>query len=153
MLLVLDDVWELEHASALDVVGRTSRLLVTTRNREILVGLGAEELQLDVLSPEQSRALLADWAGEVPDALPPIADEVAEACGHLPLALAMIGAMVRLRPTVWPDALERLERADLDKIRQQFPDYPYPDLLRALEVSVEAAVGTNASSGNTASSA
>ncbi len=138
VLLVLDDVWELEHASALDVVGPSSRLLVTTRNREILVGLGADELQLDVLAPHQSRALLALWAGESTGDLPAIADEVAEACGHMPLALAMIGAMVRLRPTAWEDALERLRRADLDKIRRQFPDYPYPDLLRALEVGVEA---------------
>ncbi len=138
VLLVLDDVWELEHASALDVGGPSSRLLVTTRNREILVGLGADELQLDVLAPQQSRALLALWARASPGALPAIADEVAGACGHLPLALAMIGAMVRLRPTVWEDALERLRRADLDKIRRQFPDYPYPDLLRALAVSVEA---------------
>ena len=138
MLLVLDDVWELDHASALDIVGPLSRLLVTTRNREILVGLGADELQLDLLAPRQSRALLALWARESPGDLPAIADEIAEACGHLPLALAMIGAMVRLRPTAWEDALERLHRADLDKIRRQFPDYPYSDLLCALEVSVEA---------------
>lgn len=50
----------------------------------------------------------------------------------------MIGAMVRLEPTAWGDALERLEAADLGKIRQDFPDYPYPDLLRALAVGVEA---------------
>src|SRR5262249_43562828 len=36
------------------------------------------------------------------------------------------------------DALDRLKRADLKKIRREFPDYPYHDLLRALEVSVEA---------------
>lgn len=138
ILLVLDDVWDLQHAVAFDVMGAAGRLLVTTRNREILVGLGAEEIQLDVLSPDQSRALLADWAEESPEDLPPTADQVAKECGYLPLALAMIGAMVRLRPTAWPDALKRLRRADLAKIRRQFPDYPYPDLLRALDVSVEA---------------
>ncbi len=138
LLLVLDDVWAARHAWFLDVVGPAGRLLVTTRNREVLVALGAEELQIEVLNPEQARSLLADWADQPASELPEIADRVAEACGYLPLALAMIGAMVRLEPTAWGDALERLERADLDKIRQDFPGYPYPDLLRTLEVSVKA---------------
>lgn len=34
--------------------------------------------------------------------------------------------------------LQRLQRADLDKIRQQFPDYEYSDLLKMLQVSVDA---------------
>ena len=51
----------------------------------------------------------------------------------------MIGAMVRSdpRPTAWPDALTRLKRADLEKIKRAFPGYPYTDLLRAIDVSVE----------------
>jgi hypothetical protein len=53
------------------------------------------------------------------------------------LALAMIGAMIRLRPTAWKDALSRLQRADLGAIKRAFPGYPYPNLLRAIEVSVE----------------
>ncbi len=137
-LLVLDDVWDVDHASFLDVVGPGGRLLITTRNREILVGLDARECPIEVLAPEQARALLADWAGKAPEELPELAGHVSEACGRLPLALAMIGATVRLRPTAWRDALERLERADLDKIRRSHPDYPYPDLLRAIGISVEA---------------
>jgi hypothetical protein len=50
----------------------------------------------------------------------------------------MIGAMIRLRSTGWNDALTRLKRADLATIKRAFPGYPYPDLLRAIEVSVEA---------------
>ena len=137
-LLVLDDIWQLDTAKALDVVGPRGRLLITTRDAEILVGLGAEEHRVDVLSPEQALILLASWAGlEVRD-LPSFAAEIARECGYLPLALAMVGAMVRLRPIGWADALERLKHAALGKIRRNFPDYPYPDLLRALEVSVEA---------------
>ena len=138
ILLVLDDVWVLRHASMLDVVGDAGRLLITTRNREVLAGLGAEEHRIELLSREQARVLLADWAGMSADELPTIAEDVARECGHLPLALSMIGAMARLEPTAWEDALTRLRRADLDRIRQDFPNYPYPDLLRALEVSVQA---------------
>ncbi|GAH05819.1 unnamed protein product, partial [marine sediment metagenome] len=45
--------------------------------------------------------------------------------------------MVQLRPTAWPDALELLRSRDLEEFRRAFPDYPYPDLLRAIAVSVD----------------
>src|SRR3954452_10753506 len=48
-------------------------------------------------------------------------------------------AMLRGKPrTYWRRVLEHLCNADLEKIRVQFPDYPYPDLLRAIQVSVNA---------------
>ena len=137
-LVVVDDAWTIDHADAFSVTAPPARLLITTRNNEVLVGLGAEEHRVDVLSPSDALKMLAEWVGEKsPDKLPPEAAEVAKECGYLPLALAMIGAMIRLRPTAWKDALARLQRADLGAIKRNFPGYPYPDLLRAIEVSVE----------------
>lgn len=136
ILLVLDDLWEIDPVEHLDVVGERGRLLVTTRNQEVLVSLGARDHRLEVPSLEQALGLLASCAGLTVRTLPAIAERVAEECGRLPLALAMIGSMVRLRPDAWADALDRLERADLDKIRQRFPGYPHPNLLRAIEVSI-----------------
>ena len=137
-LVVVDDAWTIDHADAFSVTAPPARLLITTRNNEVLVGLGAEEHRVDVLSPSDALKMLAEWVGEKsPDKLPPEAAEVAKECGYLPLALAMIGAMIRLRPTAWKDALGRLQRADLGAIKRAFPGYPYPDLLRAIEVSVE----------------
>jgi hypothetical protein len=84
--------------------------------------------------------MLAEWVGEKsPDKLPPEAAKVAKECGYLPLALAMIGAMIRLRPTAWKDALGRLHRADLEAVKRNFTGYPYPDpdLFRVIEVSIE----------------
>jgi WD40 repeat protein len=138
VLVVLDDVWSSEDAAALDGVGARGRLLLTTRDADVLVGLGAAEHNVDVLSPDQAQILLADWAGQEVRELPVVAHEVARECGYLPLALALIGAMVRHRPGGWDDALSRLRRAELDKFRRSFPGYPYPDLLRAIAVSVEA---------------
>ena len=138
ILLVLDDIWNLADAEALDIVGPEGRLLLTTRDQEILVRMGAAEVRVEILDTEEALTFLADWAGQNRASLPEVAAKVAKECGYLPLALAMIGAMVRLRPTAWEDALARLQRADLEKIRGQFPDYPYPDLLRALAVSVDA---------------
>ena len=40
-LLVVDDVWMIDDADALSVTAPPSRLLITTRNNEVLVGLGA----------------------------------------------------------------------------------------------------------------
>ena len=137
-LLILDDVWDVNHAEALRVVSAPGRLLVTTRKREVLVSLGANECLVDVLKPEAAQRMLAEWAGEAdPARLPPVAADVARECGYLPLALAMIGAMVKLRPTVWADALKLLQACDLEEFRKAFPDYPYPDLLRAIAVGVD----------------
>jgi predicted nucleotide-binding protein len=151
-LLVVDDVWTVAHAGAFSVTVPPARLLITTRNDDVLVGFDAEEHRVDVLSPSDALKMLADWVGQQsPDKLPTEAAEVARECGYLPLALAMIGAMIRSKPSsgptsallAWKDALTRLRRADLGAIKMAFPDYPYPDLLRAIEVSVEASQETD----------
>ncbi|MBD2205990.1 NB-ARC domain-containing protein, partial [Calothrix sp. FACHB-168] len=198
-LLILDDIWRLDDATAFDVLGERCQMLITTRDGAIVTGLGGEEYQLAVLGEQQALELLADWANQ-PEILHPtpnpspqagrgtenVADsavqtgrgkdnigisqssfptsretdissypsslagrggaagvglilQVARECGYLPLALAMVGAMMRGKPANrWQNILEKLRSADLEKIKQQFPDYPYPDLLKALAVSVEA---------------
>ncbi|WP_200907187.1 NB-ARC domain-containing protein, partial [Ardenticatena maritima] len=139
-LVILDDVWELPHAEAfpLDLEGMRARFLLTTRNAEILQALQAQPFTLDVLTEEQALALLAAWAGQQVEDLPPAAREVATECGYLPLAMAMVGAFVRQNPESWERALRRLRKADLEKLRRLFPGYEHPTLLAALEVSVAA---------------
>ena len=145
-LVVLDDVWTIDHADAFSVTALPARLIITTRNNEVLVGLGAEEHSMEVLSPSDALKMLAEWVDQKsPDTLPVEAAEVAKECGYLPLALAMIGAMIRSKPSsgpasaslAWKDALTRLRRADLGALKKAFPNYPWPDLLQAIEVSVE----------------
>ena len=140
-MVVVDDAWTIDHADAFSVTAPPARLLITTRNNEVLVGIGAEEHRVDVLSLSDALKMLAEWVGQKsPDKLPPEAAEVAKECGYLPLALAMIGAMIRLqRPAGMEGRLTRLQRADLESDQAMpFRGYPYPDLLRAIEVSVEA---------------
>ncbi|MBD2463051.1 TIR domain-containing protein [Oscillatoria sp. FACHB-1407] len=137
-LLILDDIWQLEQADAFDVLGQRCRMVVTTRDRGLLTAIGAVEYPLDVLSAEQSLLLLAQWADQAVETLPDQAHETAKECGYLPLALSMAGAMVRGKPDRWDNVLSRLRSADLEKIRQEFPGYPYPNLLRSLTVSVDA---------------
>ncbi len=137
-LVILDDVWEAEHAEAFPVPDGRTRLLITTRNADVLRTLGAQTFSLDVLTEEQALRLLADWAGQRVEDLPPAARQVARECGYLPLALAMVGAFVRQNPESWERALRRLQQADLEKLRRLFPSYEHPTLLAALEVSVQA---------------
>ena len=137
-LLILDDVWQIEHAAAFEGLGANSKLLVTTRNAQLMTALGATAHALDLLEDGQAIALLASWAQQAVADLPPAATQVMRECGHLPLALAMVGAMVQGKPDRWENVLHKLRSADLAKIRQQFPGYPYADLLKTIQVSVEA---------------
>jgi hypothetical protein len=141
-LLVLDDVWDLAQAAPFvhATTGTRSRVLVTTRDASLVRSLEAASCPVDVLDPRAASELLAAWSGTARDQLPAVAVEIIDECGHLPLAIAMIGAMVAGRPADrWQDALERLRHADLDRIRHDFPQYrDKPNLLAAMQVSVDA---------------
>jgi len=138
-LLILDDVWQMHHAAAFDVLGDNCQLLLTTRDAELITGFGAQGHEVGLLTEGQALGLLAQWAGEHLETLPPEAAEVARECGYLPLAVAISGAMVAGKgANRWQNVLHKLQTADLEKLSQQFPDYPYPTLFKAIQVSVEA---------------
>jgi WD40 repeat protein len=136
-LVVLDDVWDAAHAEPLiRSLGSRCRLLITTRDAGIAASLGAHEHRVDLLSEEGALRLLADWAERPLASLPGEARAVARECGNLPLALALCGAMAR-DDGGWTDILEALREADLAFITRKLPNYLYPDVLRALKVSVD----------------
>ena len=137
-LIILDDVWKIEHLDSFDVLGPSCGMLITTRDHEVAKGLGAEEYQVDLLNDTDALNLLSEWSGQRTEELPSEAIEMVRMCGNLPLALAMIGAMVSEDRIGWRSALHRLKQPNLQKIQKQFPHYPYPNLLRAIEASVNA---------------
>lgn len=103
VLVILDDVWTVDHADAFCVTVPPARLLITTRNAEVVVGLGAEEHGVNVLSSGDSLTLLAGWAGKLdPNELPPQATEIAN---DVVACLWPWRSMARLRPGGWDDAL------------------------------------------------
>ena len=76
--------------------------------------------------------------GSIPASAPPEAVTIVRKCGALPLALAMIGGMVRNglakgRSDAWATAVRRLQEARLDVIRQPLENYRYDALERAIE--------------------
>ena len=141
-LVVLDNVWFAEQAHPFTrALGRRCQMLVTTRDAELAGQLKAELCSLALLSLDDSRRLLADWVKSTPEALPEEANRVAEECGRLPFALALAGAMAAAG-TAWPDLLAALRNADLAFVRKEFPDYPYSDLLRAQQASLDVLQGS-----------
>jgi WD40 repeat protein len=137
-LLVLDDVWEVGVAEALHTAaGKNVRILLTGRKRRLFASAGVHEVAVDELTKDEALDLLAGWTGVPREKLPAEAGPIADECGCLPLALAMIGATIRRQSDRWSYALERLRRADLSKIKRKLPDYEYETLDRAMLVSFE----------------
>jgi WD40 repeat protein len=142
-LIVLDDLWNVAHATPfINALGPRCRLLLTTRDGSLVTALGAVEHSLDVLTDAAALQLLANWCDQDVGSLPSEAVSVASECGNLPLALVLCGAMAR-DGTPWSDMLEALEGADLTFIEGEIPNYPYPDVLKALKVSVDALAKEN----------
>ncbi len=139
-LLVLNDVWDSTPVYQFQPSedARFCRLLFTTRNDEISASVGARSQPLDILDNQQSRRLLASYAAMKDRELPQEAAGILNECHGLPLALAMIGALLRNKPRQrWADVLDSLRNANLDGIKLKFPNYPYPSLVAALETSVD----------------
>jgi WD40 repeat protein len=137
-LLVLDDVWQLDHAHALNVIGEHGRLLITTRDREVLYALGASVHTLDLLAPADALTLLANWSGQTATELPPEAAELAKECGYLPLALALIGAQARSGAR-WRDLLQALRDGDF-----AFLDYANASVFNSMQLGIKALSQTEA---------
>ena len=136
-LVILDDVWKHEHLRDFDLHVPESALLVTTRDSAVL-GQSAlvRPVRVPVLAPGAARRLLAGWARQDPSCLPGEAQEVANQCDGLPLALAIAGAMVAGEHS-WGYVCESIRNAALDELEFSFIDYQeYKNLFRVLDASV-----------------
>ena len=109
VLLVVDDVWESEHAIHFKVGGSRCQMLITTRRADVADEVGAELHLMDVMTPEQSLELLANrlekTALEEPERKEALL--LAEAVGRLPLALDLVASRVK-DGTSWKDLYEAL---------------------------------------------
>ena len=138
VLLVLDDVWQSSDAQTFDVIGPRCRMLVTTRDAGILHALHGELVPVSLFTEPEALQLLADAVGCGRSALPPEALEVVRECGCLPLAVALSGGMAKKRGGDFHNVLERLRRADLDKIADRASiNEQHSSIWRAMQASVE----------------
>jgi hypothetical protein len=98
LLVLLDNVRD--EAQVRPLLGRTTQSQVIVTSRARLLGLdGTHRIDLEALPRPDSLALLAALAGADRLALEPgTADELADLCGDLPLAINILGRMIAARP-------------------------------------------------------
>jgi DNA-binding SARP family transcriptional activator/tetratricopeptide (TPR) repeat protein len=115
LLVVADNVHSADQVRPLLPASPGCLALVTSRDR--LDGLvareGAHRLSIDVFAPGESTALLVAMLGaDRVAAEPAAAAELAELCGHLPLALRITAAHLMGRPSLSIAGQVRALRAD-----------------------------------------
>ncbi|MFF5225787.1 NB-ARC domain-containing protein [Dactylosporangium sp. NPDC000521] len=111
LLIVLDDAADAAQVTQLLPGASASLVIVTSRRR--LAGLdGVRPVSLDVLTPAESHRLITGVVGARAAADPAATADVADLCGHLPLALRLAAARLAHRPS-WSvaDLADRLRRA------------------------------------------
>ncbi|HEX8981384.1 MAG TPA: NB-ARC domain-containing protein [Ktedonobacterales bacterium] len=97
ILLVIDDVWSIEHFVSLKVGGPNCLYLVTTRAPSIAAEIASSAaIHVEELSPADGCALLARLAPLAVTAEPQSAAELVQAVGALPLALTVMGNHLRI---------------------------------------------------------
>ncbi|KAK3417842.1 hypothetical protein EUGRSUZ_H03827 [Eucalyptus grandis] len=135
VLLLLDDVHEKNHIDALvggrDWFGRGSKLLITTRNKEVLDVFEVDNhYELTGMDRSQSLQLFSKHAFRRDSPLDEYIDQsnrVIDIAKGLPLALEVIGSLLsRTEKRKWNDILEKLENV------------PHTEVQRKLKISYDA---------------
>ncbi|NER91056.1 MAG: hypothetical protein F6K64_30055 [Moorea sp. SIO3A2] len=91
-LLVVDDLWNPDHVQPFRIGGAKCRLLVTTREAQIV---GVTRYDLDVMNPSQALALLEEYGGsKLKGSDRKQAQALAKTVGYLPLALELAAAQI-----------------------------------------------------------
>ena len=120
ILIVLDDARDAAHVRPLLPGTSSCAVLVTTRNRMPDLA-GSRFVDLDVLGPDEARAMFAGIAGaDRADAEPEATAEVLAACAGLPLAIRIAGARLAARTSWSVRSLARRlsdERRRLDELK------------------------------------
>lgn len=143
LLLILDDVWDSEYIEGFTRLGKNCRLLITTRNFDVLPN-NSFAYQLTEMDEEQAIELIAKSSALKPENLPNVAHEIIDFCGRLPLVLSLIGAKLRTegfaeRSEAWEDLFNALQNVEYVQIaaRTDYTDYTKrPNLYKAIEISV-----------------
>jgi WD40 repeat protein len=132
MLLIADDVWEADDVETLQVGGPGCRLLLTTRDATQTVG--AALVELAVMRQKESQRLLEKASNNLLTN-ERVAADIAERLGNHPLALSIVGGMVRAG-VEWSDIKAAIAEGDLDYVAYG-PQRLFPLMARSLEALEE----------------
>ena len=154
MLLIVDDVWETEHAITFKVGGRRCAMLVTTRHlivAEALAPTADNIYKLDILSDEDALELLAKLAPTVVEQHRRECHEVVQEVEGLPLALQVVGRLLNVEASRgWgiKDLLREL-RSDVARLLRTAAPPELSDLLSQTTPTVAALLGKSTERLNT----
>ena len=135
-LLVLDDLWSSHDARFFDI---RARVLVITR--DVSIAERIEVIRCPVRVPEklekhQCMDILSKWTKKKETELPNEAYGIIAECNGHPLAISIIGALLKDHPSRWFYYLTQLRKHKLSKLKSKFA-YDYPNLGDAIAMSIE----------------
>lgn len=135
-LLILDDLWDSCDVKFFDV---RCRIMVTTRDAAITDMVGGSKAKVHIsegFTEDESLQILAEWTKQLPKTnLPAEAKEIFNLTNGSPLAISMIGALLRDHPTRWEYYVKQLKKKNVSKLKPQF-EYQYPTLTEAIRMSI-----------------
>ena len=88
------------------------------------------------LTEDQSKNILAQWTNQGASSLPGEALGLIEQCRGSPLAISMIGALLRGHSNRWEYYLKQLRENKVCKLKSKLA-YDYPSLCEAISISVD----------------
>ncbi|MCA9972500.1 MAG: hypothetical protein KC425_19900 [Anaerolineales bacterium] len=109
VLLLVDDVWEIQHGEHFLVAGPYCRTLLTTRESPVAYHLATRErtLKVDLLKSDAALQLLRRLAPEAVAANEKVARQLCKRLEYLPLALTLAGRLLATETDV-PTRLQRV---------------------------------------------
>lgn len=134
-LLVLDDLWDSSDVKFFDI---RCRIMVTTRDAAITNMVGGAKAKVHIsegFTESESLQILAQWTKQPAVQLPPEAKEIFHLTNGFPLAISMIGALLRSHPKRWQYYVSQLKKKNVSKLKTKF-EYEYPTLTEAIRMSI-----------------
>jgi WD40 repeat protein len=141
MLVVVDDVWSSEQAGSLCGEYSRSTVLITTRHASIAREVNARVVPVAVPANALAIAMLASHSDQVFKEIPESAREIVRSCGYLPLAIAIMGSLIRTQAFGWGSLRTALKRSGqrqaLMRIESPQADYRWHSVQAAFRASHE----------------
>ncbi|BBO83611.1 hypothetical protein DSCO28_41770 [Desulfosarcina ovata subsp. sediminis] len=132
LLLLLDDAWEVDHVAGFrQSVGDTNALIITSRSPEIaqhLVYAPESVYRLDVFREADSMTLLKILIPAVVEENNERCIELVNALENLPLAIHVVGRMLRMESEIWPGNVKKLLDELIESISSVFQERAPHDL-------------------------
>lgn len=134
-LLILDDLWNANDVRYFDI---RVRIVVTTRDAAITNSVSGNKKKVHVsegFTKEESLEILSLWTKIRVKSLPTEAKDIVSLTKGSPLAITMIGALLREHPTRWTYYMRQLKRSKVSKLKTTLA-YQYPTLSEAISMSI-----------------